>query len=97
LVLTLKVEVCGRNCVYGSTSEEEEGEGDVRGEKQRDGEDGEDGEDGRSGKREQGFVANLRDLDDAWVCPCCEVVEEIGVEKGKRGKRCVPVLDVDVT
>jgi hypothetical protein len=27
-VLTLKVEVCGRNCVYGSTSEE--GEGDVR-------------------------------------------------------------------
>jgi rubredoxin len=92
LVLTLKVEVCGRNCVYGSTSEE--GEGDVRGEKQRD---GEDGEDGRSGKREQGFVASSRDLDDAWVCPCCEVVEEIGVEKWKRGKRCVPVLDVDVT
>jgi hypothetical protein len=40
-------------------------------------------------------VANLRDLDDEWVCPCCGIGEEIGLETGKSGKRCVSVLDVD--
>lgn len=33
---------------------------------------------------EKGFVANVRDLDAEWVCPCCG--------NGK-GRRCVAVLD----
>jgi hypothetical protein len=78
LILTLKSEVCGRNCVYT-----EDGEG-------RDS-----GVEGKTENKEQGFVANLRDLDDEWVCPCCEVREEMGLETGKSGKRCVSVLGVE--
>jgi rubredoxin len=77
LVLTLKREVCGRNCVSHT----------------RDGEEG-DGE----GKTEEGFVANLRDLDDEWVCPCCGTGDgaEARMGKGKgKGRRCISVLDVD--
>jgi hypothetical protein len=90
LVLTLKSEVCGRNCVLHTREQDEGG-----GENEDEDEDVENGADGE-GKAEQGFVANLRSVHDAWVCPCCGIGEDKGVKKGRRGKRCVSVLDVDV-
>lgn len=75
LVVTERVEVCGRNC---GCSEEKEN--------------------GRIGRgKEQDFVANIRDLDQVWGCPCCGSGggEICGKGKGK-WRKCVAMLDVEV-
>ena len=57
------------------------------------------GWEGRGRERgDEGFRANVRDLDGVWVCPCCGGAGN-GLEGGGRGRwkrrRCVDVLDVE--
>jgi rubredoxin len=65
LVLTERVEVCGKNCERKFDIECGKGDGKVGIERE-----------GRG--KEQGFRPNMRDLDAEWMCPFCGIEGEKG-------------------
>lgn len=87
LALTVVPEVCGVNCMTRSANEtierrnsrQKEGNGWERAWRER--------IERKRKEAEKGFVANTRNLDAGWMCPCCRIVGE-----QDKGRRCVAVL-----
>lgn len=115
LIITVMPEVCSTNCEQKVDEQEGEmrrgqkdkkgwrGEDDGARERERQGDGWErvwrEKIQRKRKEAEEGFVANVRNLDAQWECACCGCEADVGVGKGMakdKGRRCAAVLGVEL-